>query len=205
VPEGLAYIEPFRRRVRATRDGATVVDSDRVLLVHRQGRSPTYAFPASDVRGVPTGAEPDAPGYVAVAWDQADAWYEENEQVFGHPRNPYHRIDCLRSSRRLRVEVGGVTTVDTDQTLVVYETALEPRLYVARGAVQAGALEPSTTQTYCPYKGAASYWNVRLGDDVFTDVAWSYEEALPESSPLEGMLSFDDARVHLEHDLPPAE
>ncbi len=205
VPEGVAYVEPFRRRVRAVRHGRTVVDSDRVLLVHRQGRPPAYAFPAADVREVDAEVEPDAPGYVAVAWNLADAWYEEDEQVFGHPRNPYHRIDCLRSRRRLRVEVGGATVVDTDRTLVVYETALEPRLYVAPDAVREGRLEPGTTRTYCPYKGTASYWNLHLGDDVFADVAWSYEDPLPESVPLKGMLSFDDTKVRLEHDLPPAE
>ncbi len=70
------------------------------------------------------------PGYVTVEWDAADAWFEEDEQVFGHTRNPYHRVDCLRSGRRLHVEAGGVTLVDTTETLAVFETALEPRLYV---------------------------------------------------------------------------
>ena len=125
MPSDVAYIEPFRRRVRATKDGQTVVDSERVLLVHRPGRPPSYAFPHSDVQRVPTEAETDAPGYVTVAWDAADAWFEEAEEVFGHPRNPYHRIDCLRSDRHLTVEAGGTTLVDTTDTLVVYETSLD--------------------------------------------------------------------------------
>ena len=79
--------------------------------------------------------------------------------MFGHPRNPYHRVDCLRSRRRLRVEAAGLTLVDTAQTVAVYETALEPRLYVDPGQVRTAVLVPSATQTYCPYKGTATYWN----------------------------------------------
>jgi uncharacterized protein (DUF427 family) len=205
VPAQVAYIEPFRRRVRGVSGGRTVVDSEQVLLVHRQGRPPTYAFPAGDAAVAGAVAEPDAPGYVAVPWDAVDAWFEEDEEVFGHPRNPYHRIDCLRARRRLRVEAAGVTVVDTDETLAVYETALEPRLYVDRRHVHGGVeLSKSATQTYCPYKGTATYWHARVGDQVVEDVAWSYEEPLPESARLGGLLSFDEARVHVEDDLPAA-
>jgi uncharacterized protein (DUF427 family) len=205
VPSGVAYIEPFRRRVRAVKEDRTVVDSERGLLVHRPGRPPAYAFPAGDVDGVAAEAEPDAPGYVRVAWDAADAWFEEEEQVYGHARNPYHRIDCLRSGRRLVVEGAGVTLVDTATTLVVYETALEPRLYVGPELVRTDLLEASTTRTYCPYKGTASYWHARVGGAFLTDVAWSYEDPLPESLPLAHHLSFDETRVTVRHDLPPGD
>ena len=107
---------------------------------------------------MPAQPETDAPGYVTVAWDAVDAWFEEDEQVFGHPRNPYHRVDCLRSERRLRVEAAGATLVDTADTLVVYETALEPRLYVDPRLVRIELLRGVATQTYCPYKGTATYW-----------------------------------------------
>jgi len=205
VPAQLAYIERFRRRVRAVKDGVTVVDSERAVLVHRQGRPPTYAFPDSDVTwsGTTVVPEPDTPGYVTVDWDEADAWFEEEEQVFGHPRNPYHRIDCLRAQRRLRVSAAGVTLVDTSQTLAVYETALEPRLYVDPGLVRADLLERSDSESYCPYKGTATYWSARIGDTVLDDIAWSYEEPLPESAPLGGLLSFDENRADVEQELPP--
>ena len=204
VPAGVSYVEPFRRRVRATRDGRTVVDSERVLLVHRPGRPPTYAFPAGDAAAAPARAEQDLPGYVAVDWDAVDAWFEEDEQVFGHPRNPYHRVDCLRSARHLRVEAAGVVLVDTTDTLAVYETALEPRLYVDRAHVRTDLLARSDTTSYCPYKGTASYWSAHVGDEVLEDVAWSYDDPLPESLPLRQLLSFDDSRVSLSHDLPAA-
>src|SRR6186997_2067187 len=98
VPDGVVYIEPFDRRVRAVVRAETVVDSERALLVHRPGRSPALAFPAADVSGVASEVAPDVPDHVTVAWDVPDAWYEEEEQFFGHPRNPYHRIDCIRTT-----------------------------------------------------------------------------------------------------------
>ncbi len=202
IPEQVAYIEPFRRRVRATKDGHTVVDSDRVLLVHRPGRPPFYAFPTDDVQGLETQPEPGAPGFVTVEWDVVDAWFEEGEQVHGHARNPYHRVDCLRSERWLRVDVGGVTLVDATETLAVFETALDPRLYVDPRLVRTDVLERSDTETYCPYKGTATYWSARTGDQLVADVAWSYEDPLPESLPLGHFLSFDAARVTLRHNLP---
>ena len=170
--------------------------------MHRLGSPPCYAFPEADVTRLTVEPEPDTPGYVTVAWDAADAWFEEDEQVFGHPRNPYHRVDCLRSRRHLHVEAAGLTLVDTTETLAVYETALEPRLYVDPRLARTDVLEPSITRTYCPYKGTANYWTARIGDDVLDDIAWSYEDPLPEAVPLGHHLSFDEARVAVHHDLP---
>ncbi len=203
IPSPVTYIEPFRRRVRAVKDGVTVIDSEQVLLLHRPGEPPTYAFPESDVASLSSEPEASAPGYVTVEWASVNSWFEEEEEVFGHPRNPYHRVDCLRSQRRLIVEVSGVTLVDTSQNLAVYETALEPRLYVAPGDVRMDLLESSSTETYCPYKGTCSYWSVRIGESLVQDVAWSYEDPLPESLPLAHFLSFDGTRVSVRHDLPP--
>ncbi len=202
MPDRVAYIEPFRRRVRGIKDGDTAIDSEGVLLVHAPGEPPRYAFPAADVGAVASEPEPDAPGYVRVGWDAVDAWFEEDEEVHGHPRNPYHRVDSLRSHRRLRVEAAGITLVDTDETVAVYETALDPRLYVDPSQVRMDLLEMSDTHTYCPYKGTASYWTARIGDLVVEDIAWSYQDPLPESAPLAGLLSFDETRVKLDHDLP---
>jgi len=203
MPQRVSYIEPFRRRVTATKEGRTVVASEHALLLHRPGQPPALAFPAADVDGVAAEDNADTPGYVTVPWDAVDAWFEEDEQMFGHPRNPYHRVDCLRSHRLLRVEAAGVTLVETTETMAVYETALDPRLYVDRRHVRA-ALTQSALQTYCPYKGTATYWNVEVDGVVLPDIAWSYEDALPESAPLEHLLSFDDQRVTVLHDLPPA-
>lgn len=203
LPAGVVYVEPFRRRVRGVDGGRTVIDSERVLLVHRAGHPPSYAIPAGDVHGPPSAPEPEAPGYVSVPWDAVEAWYEEDERVHLHPRNPYHRVDSLRTHRRLRVEVAGVELVDSTQTVAVYETALEPRLYVDREGVRMDLLEKSSSQTYCPYKGTATYWTAVCGDVRVEDVAWTYEDPMPESSAIARLLSFDESRATVRHDLPP--
>lgn len=204
VPDGVVYVEPFRRRVRGMRAGRAVVDSERVVLVHRPGEPPAYAFPTADVE-LAAEPHPDAPGYVRVPWDAVEAWFEEGERVFGHPRNPYHRVDCVRTDRRLRVEVRATVLVDTTETVGVYETALEPRLYVYRERVRMDLLAASASRTYCPYKGTARYWTAVLGDVVVEDVAWSYDDPLPECAALRGMLGFDEARASVVADLPPAD
>lgn len=204
VPSGLVYVEPFERRVRAMQAGTTVIDSEQVLLVHRSGWPPAYAFPAADVHGVASEAVPEAEGYVRVEWDAVEAWYEEDAQVFMHPRNPYHRIDCLHTHRHLRVELEGEVLVDTTDTLVLYETALAPRLYVDPRLVRSGVLVPSSTATYCPYKGTATYWSAVVEDRELSDVAFSYEDPYPESEAIRGLVCFEDARVKVSTDLPRA-
>ena len=190
--EGRVYVEPFQRHVRARKAGEWVVESDAVLLVHRPTRPPSYAFPAADVR-VDATPVPEAEGFVEVPWDAVDEWWEEDEVMLGHPRNPYHRVDCVRTDRRLVVEVGGDVLVDTTDCIGVFETALDPRLYVPRSAVRMELLRPSPTTTYCPYKGTATYWSA--GD--VEDVAWSYEDPYPECHPIAGMVSFYAERTHL--------
>ncbi len=86
----------------------------------------------------------------------------------------------------------------------VYETALEPRLYVPHERVRMDLLVAGSTRTYCPYKGTAWYWTAVVGDVVVEDVAWSYDDPLPECLPLRGLLSFDATRVTMVHDLPAA-
>lgn len=202
MPRGLVYVEPFQRRVRGMKGGRIVVDSERAMLVHRPGSPPEYAFPAHDVDGVVGERAPEVAGYVSVPWDAVESWYEEDEPVFGHPRNPYHRVDCLRASRTLRVELAGVVLVDTTETVAVFETSLAPRLYVHADSVRMDLLETSSTTTYCPYKGKASYWNAAVAGTTVEDAAWSYLDPFPECLLIRGLLSFDEKRVTIDSDLP---
>jgi uncharacterized protein (DUF427 family) len=205
VPEALVYVEPFPRRVRGRIGDRWVIDSERALLVHRQGLPPSFAFPACDVDdSVGSTDEPEAPGHVRVAWDAVEQWFEEEEQVLGHPRNPYHRVDCVRTSRRLKVELGGVAVVDTATTMGVYETSLAPRLYVSRELVRTDLLARSRTTSYCPYKGWATWWDVVVGDLRVSDAAWSYDDPLPECEPIRAMLSFYTTGLVVTAELPPA-
>jgi uncharacterized protein (DUF427 family) len=202
VPAEAVYVEPFLRRVRAVVGSRTVIDSQRVVLVHRLGRSPAYAFPRSDVpREVAALPEPAAAGYVSVAWDAVTAWYEEEEQVFGHPRNPYHRVDCVRARRRLRVEVANTVLVDTSDVIGLYEAARAPQLYVSRDAVRMDLLRASSTVSYCPYKGQASYWTALVDGTIVPDVAWSYDDPRPECAPIAGWLSFYPDRTKTTQDV----
>jgi uncharacterized protein (DUF427 family) len=203
VPAGIVYVEPFPRRVRGILDGTTVVDSDAVLLVHRADQPPTFAFPAGAVDGAPSEPEPEVPGYVAVRPDAVDRWFEEDEPAPGRPRNPYHRVDCVRTSRRVRVAVAGTVLADTTRTVGVYETSLAPRLYVPRDEVRTDLLTPSATTTWCAYKGTASYWDAVVDGVIVPDVAWSYEDPYAESAPIRGLLCFDASRAEVVEDLPP--
>lgn len=204
IPDGVVYVEPFRRRVRGMVGGVAVVDSEQVVLVHRPGHHPSYAFPRGDVDGVAADDEPNVHGYVRVPWQAVEAWFEESERVHGHPRNPYHRIDCLTTTRHLRVEVAGEVLVDTDDTVVLYETTLEPKLYVRRELVRLDLLVPSVTTTCCPYKGTASHWHAQVDGGRVEDVAWSYDDPLPEALPIARMISFYDSRATVSHNLPAA-
>jgi uncharacterized protein (DUF427 family) len=191
----LVYVEPHPRRVQGVRADRVVLDTERVLLVHRRGQPLSYAFPAGAVGDLPHSEVPEAPGFVQVPWDAVDTWFEEGRRLVHYPPNPYHRVDCRPTRRALRVEVAGEALVDTEVTVIVFETALQPRLYVAPEFVRTDLLQPSTTSTYCNYKGYARYWSAVVGDTVIEDVAWSYPDPLPESLPIAGLFSFDMTRA----------
>ena len=208
VPEGVAYVEPFRRRVRGLLRGETVVDSEQVLLVHRPGGAPVWAFPPGDVHGVDARPMPEVPDRVEVAWNAVDEWYQERDRVLLHAPNPYHRVEYVHSDRPFRVTIGGADVVDTSETIVVYETALEPRIYVSPDAVAGGVLLPGAKRTLCPYKGEASWWTARVGDVEVVDAAWSYDDPLREAAAIRRMICFDpateDANLAVIHALPDA-
>jgi uncharacterized protein (DUF427 family) len=195
VPEGVVYVEPHRRRVQAVVGGVSVIDTEHALLVHRPGQVLSFAFLPGDVGDLPAEPEPDAPGYVRVPWDAVDAWFEEGRRLVHYPPNPYHRVDCRPTRRRLRVEVAGTTLVDTDDTIILFETALAPKLYVAPGLVRTDLLQRSDTVTYCNYKGESTYWSAVVDGAVHADVAWTYDDPLPESTPIRGWFSFEPTAV----------
>ena len=143
---------------------------------------------------------PDSPieelrALVRFEWDAMDAWFEEDVEVFVHPRDPHTRVDALASSRHVRIELDGVVVADTHHPTVLFETGLPPRWYIPKHDVRMELLEPTDSATSCPYKGTASYWSVRVGDVVHEDVAWSYPNPLPESAPIAGLVCFYDERV----------
>ncbi|MDA4107465.1 DUF427 domain-containing protein [Mycolicibacterium holsaticum] len=203
LPEAV-YVEPHPRRVQGLRDGRVVIDTERVLLVHRCDHPLSYAFAADEVGDLPHEPVPEAPGFVRVPWDAVETWLEEGRRLVRYPPNPYHRVDCRPTTRRLRVAVGDTTLVDTADTVIVFETSVQTRLYVDRSHVRTDLLRRSATTSYCNYKGYATYWSAVIGGDVVEDVAWSYPDPLPESAPIRGFFSFDTERVDVLAELPAA-
>jgi len=127
---------------------------------------------------------------VRFDWAAMDEWLEEDEPVYVHVRSPYTRVDILASSRHVRVEVDGVTVAESNRPHVLYETGLPARFYLPMTDVRLDLLQPTDTETHCPYKGKATYWSVRAGDTLRDDVVWSYRAPLPESQKIAGLLSF---------------
>lgn len=202
LPDDLAYAEPHPRRVIAKRGGEVVLDTEDVFLVHRRGQPLAYAFPVSLLGALEHEAEPLVDGYGRVPWDAVDEWFEEGRKLVSYPPNPYHRVDCRPTQRRLTVTVGGELLVDTDDTLVLFETGLAPKLYVAPHHVRTDLLELSDTVTYCNYKGYTRYWSYVNGTTRVDDVAWTYDEPLPESQLIKGMFSFEPSVVTVDAELP---
>jgi uncharacterized protein (DUF427 family) len=149
--------------------------------------------------------EPIAPaaflaGYAAFYWGKLDAWLVEDEQVFGHPRDPYHRIDTYRTSRPVRVSVDGEVVAESTQSVALFESGLPARFYLPAEDVRTDLLEPSEKRTRCAYKGVASYWHVRVGDTLHEDLAWTYEEPDGDGRAIRGLICFFNERVDLEVD-----
>jgi uncharacterized protein (DUF427 family) len=137
-------------------------------------------------------------GTVRFEWEALDAWYEEDEQVFVHPRNPYVRVDALRSTRTVRVELDGRVLADSASPVLVFETGLPTRYYVNRTDTDFTHLVPSDTVTACPYKGATSaYWSVRIGDSVHADLAWAYDFPTRQLLPISGLIAFYNEKVDI--------
>ncbi|WP_165985270.1 DUF427 domain-containing protein [Streptomyces sp. YIM 98790] len=140
-------------------------------------------------------------GHLALYWNTADAWYDEDEQVHGHLRDPYHRVDVRRTSGRARVLVDGVPVAVTDRPMLLSETGLPNRWYIPPEDVRTELLDASPTRTVCPYKGTASYWSFSDGGGRReADVAWSYPEPLEEATRVGGHLCFAHRSVTTEVD-----
>ncbi len=144
----------------------------------------------------PGGSGHELAGTVRFRWDALDAWFEEDEQIFVHPRNPYVRVDALRLTRRVRVELDGTVLAESASPVLVFETGLPTRHYLDPTDVDQTLLVPTTTVTSCPYKGTTDqYWSVRVGGRLHADLAWSYRFTTRELLPIAGLVAFYDEKV----------
>jgi uncharacterized protein (DUF427 family) len=138
---------------------------------------------------------PELRDLVRLEWDAMDAWFEEDEEIFTHPRDPHTRIDVLPSSRHVRIEIDGVTVAESSNPTLLFETGLPVRYYLPKTHVRLDLLTHTDSESHCPYKGQAEYWSVRTGDALHEDVAWSYPTPLPESLGVAGHIAFYDEKV----------
>jgi uncharacterized protein (DUF427 family) len=138
--------------------------------------------------------------HLALYWDAADTWLDEDEQVSGHLRDPYHRVDVRESRRNVSVLLDGRPIASTARPMLLSETGLPNRYYIPPQDVDDGVLSPSETRSVCPYKGTASYWNLQLNGRRLDDAAWSYPEPLEEATRVGGHLSFEHDGLTLEVD-----
>ena len=210
-PVAAGHTAPCPRRIRAHHGGAWVLDTCRASYVWEHPFYPQYAIPVADLpsglversRPVPEGAGLD--GFVVVPLDAADAWFEEDEEVLGHPRSPYVRVDALRSSRRVTVRLpggDGRVVARTSVPVAVFETGLPPRWYVDPTCVDWSSLSPSDSSTLCPYKGRTTGW---WSADGLPDVAWSYGAPASAVTSIAGLVGFDDTRLVVDVDPSPAD
>src|SRR5215207_443916 len=180
-----------------------LVDEDHVQKLKR-GTARLQGLRVGDIhrpeaaRRYGDGAVTGLSGTVRFEWSALDAWYEEDEEVFGHPRNPYTRVDALRSTRHVRVEPDGLVLADSSSTVMVFETGLPTRYYFNRTEVDFSHLEWSDTVTACPYKGKTTgYWSVRSGQVVHEDLAWTYDFTTAALEPIAGLIAFYNEKVDL--------
>jgi uncharacterized protein (DUF427 family) len=152
---------------------------------------------ADAARTYPESPLPELSGLIRFDWDAMDAWFEEDEEVYVHPRDPYTRVDILPSSRHVEVVVNGVKVADSHQPRLLFETGLPTRYYLPLVDVRLDLLHPSATTTRCPYKGTANYWSVEAGDTVVEDLAWIYRTPVQESVRIAGLACFYNEKVEL--------
>lgn len=218
------HIEDRGRRVRVLFNGKFIIDTHKAKLVWENPYYPVYYFAKSDldssllreseklqgaqvcdlvssdrvVKGAVTEftGSNDLGGLLKVAFSAADAWFEEDERIFVHPKDPYKRVDVLQSSRHVRVEVDGVEVANTNRPRFLFETSLRRRTYMPLADIRLDLLRPSETTTACPYKGVANYYDVVLPNGkVHKDVVWYYRAPLVECIQITGMAAFYDEKV----------
>ncbi|KAI0031292.1 DUF427-domain-containing protein [Vararia minispora EC-137] len=217
------YSEKCRKRVRVVYGGHTLVDTRRSRLVWEHVFYPVYYVPLDDVdeiffehsggnavadtydiiaggrRSVNAAQlfkKGDMKGWLKIAPDKVDHWFEEDEEIYLHPKDPYKRVDVLQSSREVSIQVDGVEIARSTKARLMYETGLPVRTYIPKTDVHLEYLEPSDLISACPYKGVANYYNVRLPKGLTMDgLVWWYRNPNAECIDIKGYVAFYDERV----------
>jgi uncharacterized protein (DUF427 family) len=164
-----------------------------VVVGERRAENAVWAYPQ------PIDAVPELAGYAAFYWNRMDRWFEEDEEIFVHARDPRVRVDALLSSRKVEVKLDGEVLASTNRAVFVFETGLPTRYYIPREDVSA-ELTPSDLTTACPYKGIASYWSVKAAGDTGENLVWAYRNPVREAEPVRDLLCFFNEKVEISVD-----
>ena len=203
-PVEAGHTAPCPRRIRAMHGDKWALDSSEVTYYWEHPYYPQYLVPMADINldVVPDTALRTVDGTRAdlrlVTWKAMDRWFEEDEEVFVHPRSPYARADAIRSSRRVRLHLGDAVLADASGCVIVFETGLPPRYYLDKTTIDWSLLSPSDTVSECPYKGTTSqYWNVVVNGQTSADLAWGYDFPAQAVAPIAGLVAFYDEKLRL--------
>ena len=138
--------------------------------------------------------------YLTFKWGAMERWLEEEEEIFVHARNPYHRVDAVPSSRQIEVSLDGVQLADSANPVLLFETGLPTRYYLPREDVQRNVLKMTETVTHCPYKGIAQTFGVEVPGGFYPDYAWSYPTPLAACTNIENLVCFYNEVVDISED-----
>jgi len=221
-----AHIEDSPKRIRVLFGGQFIVDTQKAKLVWESRYYPTYFFPQSELAqehiqlasehpdgdkydlnvGAKKAAEAvtfySSPshqhlkGLLKINFSNADAWFEEDEQIFVHPKDPYKRVDVLNSSRHIRIEVDGVEVANSHSPKLLYETGLPVRTYIPKTDCRLDLLNPSDLTTACPYKGEAHYYHIQISPEKrLENSVWFYRNPNLECAAINGLVAFYDEKL----------
>ena len=179
-----------------------MIDSKAARYFWQHPHFPSWFVPEADVDtsllpAERVGRDARLPGHVHVPWGAMDQWFEEDEEVYGHPRDPYKRVDVRDSSRHVQVVIAGTTVADSHRPVLLFETSLPVRYYLPQLAIRFDLLTPTATSTICPYKGTAEYWTIGIEGTAYADLAWSYRHPYPELTKIAGHVCFYNEKVDL--------
>ncbi|KAL0953279.1 hypothetical protein HGRIS_004529 [Hohenbuehelia grisea] len=222
------HVEDSPRRVRVLFGGQVVMNTSKSKLVWEKPYYPTYFFNHDDLDAKylqkPDSSDVNDPqifdlvvgerrakqavakynsgqleGLLKITFGAMDAWFEEEEQIFVHPKDPYKRVDVLHSARHVRVEVNGVEVANTHAPILLFETTLPCRTYIRKTDCRLDLLRPSELTTQCPYKGEANYYHVQLDETgngaLVRDIVWWYQNPTLECALIRGYVAFYDEKV----------
>lgn len=144
---------------------------------------------------IPYDEKPELRGLAAFYWNRVDHWFEEDEEIFVHPRDPHKRVDAVLSHRPVKVVVGGETVAETTNAHFLFETNLPTRYYIPKDDVRMGLLTPTESRTQCPYKGEAVYWSANTGGTTHEDIVWSYPDPIAECPKIKDLMCFYNENV----------